>query len=105
MHVFLNQIFTQLPKLQLSNEDLASVYKEWNSSKILLKTGISNRFIAAEDETALDLSITPSKLALDFISNSFKSFDYLIYVSQTNDYLFPGNATLLLNKLMDPPLH
>jgi 3-oxoacyl-[acyl-carrier-protein] synthase-3 len=99
MKVFLNQVYTNLPKANLSNEDLALVYKDWNSTKILLKTGISNRHIVQKNETALDISIPPSKLALELVLSVNKSFDYLIYISQTNDYIFPGNATLLLNKI------
>lgn len=96
---FINKIFTYLPKGKLSNEDLSNVYKDWDSSKIFRKTGISNRFISSDNETALDISIPPSKLAIDYFSSYKRKIDYLIYVSQTNDYLFPGNATLLLNSL------
>jgi 3-oxoacyl-[acyl-carrier-protein] synthase-3 len=99
MKVYLNQIFVNLPKGILTNQILSKFYKDWDSSKIQKKTGISNRFISSNNETALDISIPPSKLALDLVSSNNKSIEYLIYVSQTNDYLFPGNATLLLNKL------
>ena len=97
--VYLNKIFINLPKNQISNEFLSKVFNSWDPEKISAKTGISNRYIAAENETALDLSIKPSKDALNYLSRMNKSIDYLIYVSQSNDYIFPGNASILLSKL------
>ena len=44
-----------LPETVLSNEDLIKVYPEWTAEKILSKTGIASRHVAAENETALAL--------------------------------------------------
>ncbi len=99
MKVYLNKTFIYLPSIVLSNDDLARDYKDWDSSKIKLKTGINQRRVADVNETSLDLSLNPSKEALKFLNENSLSLDYLIYVTQTNDFILPGNSTLLLNKL------
>jgi 3-oxoacyl-[acyl-carrier-protein] synthase-3 len=40
-----------LPTATLSNDALAAQYPEWSAAKILAKTGIGTRHIAAPDET------------------------------------------------------
>jgi 3-oxoacyl-[acyl-carrier-protein] synthase-3 len=99
MKVYLNKTFFYLPSTVLSNDDLARDYNDWDSNKIKLKTGINQRRVADVNETSLDLSVHPSKEALKFLNQNSISIDYLIYVTQTNDFILPGNSTLLLNKL------
>jgi 3-oxoacyl-[acyl-carrier-protein] synthase-3 len=99
MKVYLNKTFFYLPSTILSNDDLARDYNDWDSNKIKLKTGINQRRVADVNETSLDLSVHPSKEALKFLNQNSISIDYLIYVTQTNDFILPGNSTLLLNKL------
>ena len=48
------KVGTYLPKKVLSNEDLE--YLGWSAKKIFLKTGIKQRHITLENETALDLA-------------------------------------------------
>jgi 3-oxoacyl-[acyl-carrier-protein] synthase-3 len=99
MSIFINYISTFLPTKVLDNKQLETEYVDWDSEKIFLKTGIKERRIADLNETALDLSV---KACLDLISFTKKHnlvIDYLIYITQTPDYLFPGNSTILLKAL------
>jgi len=63
-----------LPSKVLNNRDLEEKFKTWSSEKIEKKTGIRERHIASEDETALDLA----------------------------DYYLPANACILQDKLGFP---
>jgi 3-oxoacyl-[acyl-carrier-protein] synthase III len=99
MKIFLSYISSYLPETILNNQSLAIDYQDWIPEKIFQKTGINERRIANQSETALDLSIQSSKKALLFAQSNNLTIDYLIYICQTNDYIFPGNSTLLLNKI------
>jgi len=99
MNVYINNIFYYLPTQDLDNEQLSLSFGSWDQEKIYSKTGIKNRKIAFDNETALDLSFNASVHAINYIDSMGSKIDYLIYISQTNDYLLPGNATLLLHKL------
>jgi len=99
MNVFLNHISVYLPKTIVDNVTLSLDYKDWDSNKIYQKTGISERRIANKNETSLDLSFQSARKALNFCFDNNIKIDYLIYITQTNDFIFPGNSTLLLNLL------
>ena len=49
-------IATHVPERVLTNEELAAVFPTWSAEKILEKTGIRERRIAAPGETASDLA-------------------------------------------------
>jgi 3-oxoacyl-[acyl-carrier-protein] synthase III len=89
-------IETHVPDKVLTNADLAQVYDDWTSQKILEKTGIAERRIAAEGETALDLGeIAARKL----IEKHGSDIDFLIFCSQAHDYVLPSSACILQNRL------
>ncbi len=94
------KIASYLPKKCFKNSAFAGL--GWSEEKIFAKTGIRSRHIASETEFALDLA---EKAAL----NLFKKFkikkneiDYLLYCTQSPDYLIPTNACLLQDRLKLP---
>jgi 3-oxoacyl-[acyl-carrier-protein] synthase-3 len=99
MNVYLSKINFYLPEKILSNDDLSKDFLDWNSEKIFNKTGINERRIANDDETALDLSYKSSLPIVEYCNDNNLKIDFIIYISQTNDYLFPGNSTILMKKL------
>jgi 3-oxoacyl-[acyl-carrier-protein] synthase-3 len=99
MAIYIVNSFYYLPQKILSNKDLSVEFSDWDSTKIHNKTGIDERRIANIDETALDLSVKATIPLLNYCNNHNVKIDYLIYISQTHDYLFPGNSTLLLKKI------
>jgi 3-oxoacyl-[acyl-carrier-protein] synthase-3 len=88
-----------LPEKILSNDDLARLYPSWPPEKILGKTGILNRRIAAENETAVDLACAA---AFDLFAGGRAKptdIDYLIFCSQTPDYILPTSACVIQHRL------
>lgn len=91
------KIASYLPKKCFENSAFAAL--GWSEEKIFAKTGILSRHIASETEFALDLA---EKAALNLFEN-FKikkeEIDYLLYCTQSPDYLIPTNACILQDRL------
>ena len=100
MKSFISAISYYLPKNILTNDELISSFSySWTSEKILDKTGILERRISDRDETSSDLAY---KAALNlFKKNNIlpEDIDYLIFCSQTHDYILPSTSCILQNRL------
>ncbi|BAU91590.1 beta-ketoacyl-acyl-carrier-protein synthase I [Methylorubrum populi] len=92
-------IATHLPERVLSNEHLAELYPAWPSEKIFDKTGIRERRVAAEHETAGDLAFHAAERLFAAGDCVREDIDFLILCTQAADYLLPTTACLLQDRL------
>jgi 3-oxoacyl-[acyl-carrier-protein] synthase-3 len=86
------------PQGRLSNDQLAALFPQWSAEKIESKTGIRNRYIASPTEFASDLAYEAGcKL---FAKDGFdrREVDYLLFCTQSPDYVLPTTACLLQNR-------
>lgn len=83
----------------LSNTELAAEFPDWPEDKILEKTGIRERRIAAPDETALDLAVHACNVLFDRQPELREQVDFLILCTQAPDYVLPTSACLLQNRV------
>ena len=91
-------IASHFPDAVLDNAALAALYPDWPSEKILEKTGIAERHIAASDETSSDLAFAAAqKLFASGVDPD--SIDYLLFCTQTPDYVLPTTACVLQTRL------
>jgi 3-oxoacyl-[acyl-carrier-protein] synthase-3 len=97
-------IATHVPDRILSNEELAGLFPTWPAEKILEKTGIRERRIAAPDETASDLAFAAARKLFASGAASPDEVDFLIFCTQASDYVLPTTACLLQSRL-DLPRH
>jgi 3-oxoacyl-[acyl-carrier-protein] synthase III len=91
-----------LPDGLLTNQMLASAFPEWSVDKIMEKTGISSRHIVREEECASDLGV---RAALKLFENNGckpQEIDYLLFCTQSPDYLLPTTACIIQDKLGIP---
>jgi 3-oxoacyl-[acyl-carrier-protein] synthase-3 len=88
-----------LPENKLTNEDLAAQFGDWHASQILSKTGVAVRGIAAADECASDLGVAAAKRLFDEGICAPEEIDFLIFCTQTPDYLTPTTACLIQDRL------
>lgn len=88
-----------LPVQVLSNDTLAALYPEWPADKILAKTGIHERHIAAADETAGDLALAAAQQLFAQGAYRPEQVDFLILCTQAPDYVLPTTACVLQHKL------
>jgi 3-oxoacyl-[acyl-carrier-protein] synthase-3 len=92
-------ISTHLPAQILGNEELAALYPGWPADKILDKTGIRERRIAAADETAADLAFHAASRMLGEKPELRKEIDFLILCTQAPDFVLPTTACILQERL------
>ncbi|TCM21925.1 3-oxoacyl-[acyl-carrier-protein] synthase-3 [Novosphingobium sp. PhB165] len=83
-----------LPRRAVSNAELAEqvdTSDEW----IVERTGISNRHIAADDETTSSLATDAARNALAAAGIEAASIDLIVLATATPDQTFPASATLV----------
>src|SRR5690349_16069119 len=99
MKASLTAIRSAFPERVLDNAQLAAEFPGWTAEKIYAKTGIRSRRVAAEDEFASDLAVQAIKQLIDDAAIDLSSVDYLLYCTQTPDYIMPSTACLVQNRL------
>jgi len=92
-------IASHLPEQVLSNDDLAALYPSWPADKILDKTGVQTRHIAAPGETAVDLAEAAAKALFAQGRVAPGDIDYLLFCTQAPDHILPTSACLLQQRL------
>jgi len=88
-----------LPTGRLTNEELAADYPEWPAEKILSKTGVQVRGLAASDECASDLGYEAARRLLESGAVGAAEIDFLLFCTQAPDYFLPTTACLLQQRL------
>lgn len=96
---FIKGISYYLPENKLTNTELSEKFNDWGEDKIFNKTGIKNRHITKDNEYASDLAIRAANLLFNEFSINNKSIDFIIYCTQSPDYLLPTTACILQDKL------
>ena len=92
-------ISSYLPEGKLTNADLAEEFGDWSAEKILEKTGIAVRSIAAPGECASDLGVAAAKRLFDSGACSAPDVGFLLFCTQTPDYFAPTTACLIQDRL------
>ena len=90
-------IESYFPKKKLTNDMISEEFPSWSSKNIESKLGIKSRYIVNDDETALDLAYKASLKALKKYDR--EKIDFLIFCTQSPDYILPTSACILQNKL------
>ena len=92
----------ELPAQLLDNATLARDFPEWDVDKIFSKTGINERHIVAETETASDLAFRACEKLFSNTEISRDDIDGLVYCTQSPDYVLPATACILQHRLQLP---
>jgi 3-oxoacyl-[acyl-carrier-protein] synthase-3 len=88
-----------LPERILTNDDLVKDNPTWDMARLVERTGVLERRVAAADETALDLGYQAC-LALDKEGHLHRQeIDALIFCTETPDHPIPPNSCLLHERL------
>ena len=88
-----------LPENVLDNEALAALYPVWTATKILEKTGIRERRVCGEAETAGDLAEQAARKLFTEHGVDPQSIDFVILITQSPDYFLPTTACILQHRL------
>lgn len=99
MKAYIKGISYYLPERVLTNEELVEQFPEWTVEKISKKVGISQRHIAAGNETAGDMAIKAAEklFAEKHIDRSL--IDFVLLCTQSPDYHLPSTSCIIQDKL------
>lgn len=98
-YAYIEDIAVHFPERVLTNHVLAEIYPDWSAQKILEKTGISERRIAGENETAGDLAFHAALNLFERGSIAASDVDFIILCTQAPDYVLPTTACILQDRL------
>ncbi|MCB1935520.1 MAG: ketoacyl-ACP synthase III [Nitrosomonas sp.] len=87
-----------LPEKILTNQDLEKLV-ETSDEWIRSRTGITQRHIASENQSASDLALNASQKAMEAAGVTSKDIDLIIVATTTPDMVFPSTACILQDKL------
>jgi 3-oxoacyl-[acyl-carrier-protein] synthase-3 len=95
---YIKDIAYYLPEKILTNEQIAQAFPEWSAEKVANKVGITERHIAADDETATDMAYHAAEnLFAQGIDRN--AVDFIILCTQSPDYMLPSSACILQDRL------
>lgn len=98
MKAFIKDIAYYLPEQVLTNEQIAEQFPEWSAEKVANKVGITERHIAADNETATDMAYhAAERLFAQGVDRA--SIDFIILCTQSPDYFLPSSACILQDRL------
>ncbi len=98
-HARLGPIAVHFPERLETNEFLQEQFPGWDISLIAAKTGIEQRYIAGENETASDLAVAACEKLFQEHDIDPQSIDFLLYCTQTPDYPLPTTGCLIQDRL------
>lgn len=100
--VYIKGISYYLPEKNQTNEELVKDFPEWTVDKVASKIGISERHIAAENETSADMAVEAGrKLFKEHNINPWE-IDFVMLCTQSPDYFLPTSACIIQDKLGIP---
>ncbi len=91
-----------LPEAVVTNAQLCAVNPAWDSRSLHERSGVQQRHIADEKETALDLAVAACNKIFAKNKNLIEKIDGIIFCTQSPDYIMPPNACLL-HKFLELP--
>lgn len=95
----LKAVASYLPAGILTNEELAEELGGWDAQKILEKTGIAVRHIAARQECSSDLGVAAAERLFEKGVCRPADIDFLLFCTQSPDYFLPTTACLVQDRL------
>ena len=99
---YIKGISYYLPERVVTNEELLKEFPEWSVDKVAKKVGVNSRHLAAENETAGDMSEKAARKLFEEYNVSPNDIDFVMLCTQSPDYFLPSTACILQHKLGIP---
>lgn len=88
-----------LPERVEGNEQMLRENPDWKLEKIVEKTGIAQRHLAAPDQTASDLCVEAAQKLFGSAPLERQAVDALLFCTQSPDFALPTSACILQSRL------
>lgn len=95
MKIGIKAINYYLPDRVVTNEDLAAVFPKLTPQTIFNSVGIQTRHIAGKNEYVSDMALKAVNRLLESHNFSNKDIDFILFNTQSPDYLLPSMACML----------
>lgn len=92
-------ISTCIPAHVVDNQTLAPQFADGELDKIIASTGIQKRHTCTPEQTALSLGLTAAQSLLENNDIAIADIALVVFVTQTPDQPFPGNAVHIQHQL------
>lgn len=102
MESYIKGISYYLPDHIITNEALLKDFPEWSVEKVAGKIGVSERHIAAKDQTAADMAVEAAKMLFSDYKINPSEIDFVMLCTQSPDYFLPTSACIIQDKLGIP---
>ncbi|NMH29505.1 3-oxoacyl-ACP synthase III family protein [Flavobacterium silvaticum] len=97
MGATISAIEYHFPERAYTNDDLGLEFPDYDFQRFEEKVGIRVRYLAGPNETALDLAIAACEKLFARVERD--SIDYVLYCTQSPEYILPTTACILQDKL------
>lgn len=101
-HARVRQIEFSLPTRCESNQDLLADNPDWDMRKIYAKTGIAQRYVTSDQQTAADLCVEAAEKLFSAGPLRREEVGGLLFCSQSPDYTLPTTACIIQDRLQLP---
>jgi 3-oxoacyl-[acyl-carrier-protein] synthase-3 len=88
-----------LPERRVTNAELRAEYPEWDFERLEMRTGVFQRHVAADGETALDFAVRACEQLMAEGRLRPDEIDAVVFCTQSPDYIMPPNSCLLHGRL------
>jgi 3-oxoacyl-[acyl-carrier-protein] synthase-3 len=96
---FIKAISCYFPEKKLTNSEIKILHPDWNVEELEFYTGVKARHISATEEYASDMAEKAAiKLFAEHNINP-EDIDFLLFCTQTTDYIAPATACILQEKI------
>jgi len=102
MNAYIKGISYYLPDRVVTNEELVKDFPEWSVEKVAGKIGVSERHLAAENETAADMAVKAAQKLFEEQHIAPADIDFVMLCTQSPDYFLPTSACIIQDKLGIP---
>ena len=99
MRATIKDIAYHLPERIVTNEALQEENPSWDMDILEMSTGVQQRHIARDDETALDLGLEACHKLFQQSEEMYSKIDGILFCTQTPDHYTPNNACILHGRL------
>lgn len=99
MRVYIKDIAYYLPQEVLTNSQIAEMFPEWTTDKIVSKVGIAERHIAAPDEKVSDMAVQAAEKLFAQGITKREDIDFVLLCTQRPDYPLPSTSCLVQTRL------
>lgn len=88
-----------LPSKVVTNDEFKTNFPDWRVEQTEKRTGVTERRIALDSETAYDLALIAGKKLFSKHPTLLSKIDAIIFCTQSPDYVMPSNAFLMQKDL------